>query len=231
MRPFRTGAWLVCAALALTAGCNRNKGEEATPSAEPQKIPDDQAGLVEERDDGKLEWVVQEDGAVRVKVTLNEGTTPALSGVLLVDGQSYQLTASGAALTTAIPKLGEGLTTITYSLKVGEATWDGSLHVPQGGTKELIAVPTVSVPEGTKGPHGGAVDVIGDQRVEIVVDEKTGEVRMYMLDDKLQPIPVGSASAVVGFQQAPDGKPQDPQAQDPKPQDPQAQDPKPQETK
>lgn len=212
--------------LALAPGCNRNKDQEANPTAEPQKIPDDQAGLVEERDDGKLEWVVQDDGAVRVKVTVNEGTTPALSGVLLVDAQSYQLSANGAALTTAIPKLGDGLTTITYSLKVGEATWDGSLHVPQGGTKELIATPAVSVPEGTKGPHGGAVDVIGDQRVEIVVDEKTGEVRVYMLDDKLQAIPVGSASAVVGFAQAPDAKPEDP-----KPQDPQAQDPKPQETK
>ena len=50
---------------------------------------------------------------------------------------------------------------------------------------------------------------------------------MYMLDEKLQPIPVGSASAVVGFVQAPDAKPGDAKPQDSA--EPQA--PKPQETK
>lgn len=203
MRPTkRNGAWLAIALLALAAnGCNRNKGDQAT--ADPQAM-DPSAALVEERDEGKLEWLVAPDGQVRVRVTVNDGSTPALTGSLLLDGQSYPMTADGTSLSASIPKLGADLTTIAYSLKVGEATWDGALHVPQGGTKELVAVPSVTIPEGAKGPHGGVLDVVGDQRVEMVVDPKTNEVRVYLLDDKLQPIPVGSASAVAGILQQPD---------------------------
>lgn len=185
---------------AIAVGCNKDKGEEA--SADPQAAEARGAALVEERDEGKLEWVVQPDGQVRVRVTPNEGGTPALSGALLVDGESYKLTAEGMSLSGAGPKLAAELTTISYSLKVGDATWDGALHVPPGGTKELVAVPSIEIPEGTKGPNGGVVDVIGEQRVEIVTDEKTGEVRVYFLDEKLQVVPVGEGtSATVAFQQ------------------------------
>ncbi len=203
MRTSSTGARLLCLALALAGaigvGCNRDKGEDA--SADPQAAGALGAALVEERDDGKLEWIVQPDGQVRVKVTVNEGGAPALTGALLVDGQSYNLTADGMSLSGAGPKLTAELTTITYSFKVGDATWEGALHVPPGGTKDLVEAPAVTVAEGTKGPNGGVVDVIGNQRVEIVTDEKSGEVRVYFLDENLKVIPVGDATAVVAFQQ------------------------------
>ena len=214
MRPTKSkGAWLAVAILAMAVnGCNRNKGDQAT--ADPQAM-DPSAALVEERDEGKLEWIVTADGQVRVKVTVNDGSAPALTGSLLLDGQSYPMTADGASLGASIPKLGADLTTIAYSLKVGEATWDGALHVPQGGTKELVAAPAVTIPEGAKGPHGGVLDVVGDQRVEMVVDPKTNEVRVYLLDDKLQPIPVGSASAVAGILQQQDAPAKEPQSPTP----------------
>jgi hypothetical protein len=193
----------LCLALAggaLATGCNRNKGEEA--SADPKAVEATGAAFIEERDEGKLEWIVTTDGQVSVKVTVNEGGAPALAGALLIDGQSCNLSASGATLTGTGPKLTADMTTITYSLKVGDATWDGSLQVPEGGTKELVAAPSVTVPEGTKGPNGGIVDVIGDQRVEIVTDEKSGEVRVYFLDENLKVIPVKEdTTAVVAFQQ------------------------------
>jgi hypothetical protein len=200
MRTFWTGTWLACLAVSLAMGCNRNKGEEAAAAAEADPHATE-AALVEERDEGKLEWIVQPEGQVSLKVTVNEGGAPAMSGALLIDGQSYPLTANGSTLTATGPKLSAELTTISYSLKVGEATWDGALHVPPGGTKDLLAFPSVSVPEGTKGPNGGVVDVVGEQRVEVVTDEKTGEVRVYFLDENLKVIPVGEASAVAAFAQ------------------------------
>ncbi|MEZ4298073.1 MAG: hypothetical protein R3B70_24185 [Polyangiaceae bacterium] len=199
MRTSWIGACVVGLALTLplAAGCNRNKGEDA--SAEPQAAGA-QAALVEERDEGKLEWVVEPDGAVRVKVTPNEGTVP-VTGALLIEGESFALSGEDGSLAATGPKLTAELTTITYSLKVGDSTWEGALHVPPGGTADLVAAPSVTVPEGTKGPNGGVVDVVGDQRVEMVVDEKTGEVRVYLLDENLQPIPVGDATAVAAFAQ------------------------------
>ncbi|MFO0588205.1 MAG: hypothetical protein U0441_11725 [Polyangiaceae bacterium] len=206
----RLSHWIsvACAVVAFVAigggGCNRNKGDQA--AADPAAMSAE-AALVEERDEGKLEWWVAANGDVRVKVTVNDGAPPALAGSLLLDGQAFPMKADGAALTTTIPKLTADLTTITYSLKVGDATWDGALQVPPGGTKELVAAPAVTIPEGAKGPHGGTLDVVGEQRVEMVVDPKTNEVRVYFLDDKLQPIPVGSASAVAGFLQNNDAPP------------------------
>lgn len=195
MRPTWIGAWLACALLAAATGCNRNTDATADPAVEAQ------SGLVEERDDGKLEWIITPEGQVRVLVTPNEGAASTLSGALMLEGQSYDLASKGTALEATIPKLAEDLTTIAYSIKVGEATWDGSIQVPPGGTKELVEVPSITVPEGTKGPNGGVVDVVGDQRVEIVTDEKTGEVRVYFLDENLKPIPVGDAKAVAAFAQ------------------------------
>jgi hypothetical protein len=206
MRTSWTGTKLVCFAAALAGavlvtGC-KGKGED--PSAEPQAAAaeDTGAALVEERDEGKLEWIVQPDGHVRVKVTPNEGGSPTVKGALLVSGESYNLKADGTTLSGEGPKLTAELTTIEYSLKVGDAEWKGTLNVPPGGTKDLVAAPTVSVPEGTKGPNGGVVDVIGEQRVEIVTDEKTGEVRVYFLDENLKVIPVkDDTTAVLAFEQ------------------------------
>lgn len=100
----RLSQWLsvACAVVALAGqGCNRNKGEQA--DADPSSMAAE-AALVEERDEGKLEWWVAPDGAVRVKVTVNDGAAPALTGSLLLDGQSFPMKADGAQLTATIAR-------------------------------------------------------------------------------------------------------------------------------
>lgn len=190
---------LTCLSVAFASGCKGKSDGAADPAASAEPAPMSASGLVEERDDGRLTWIVMSDGRVRAIAT-KEGAA-AWTGTLTVAGQAIPMTADGPTLSANIPKLTEDLTEIGYSIKTGEVAWEGTLHIPPGGTDELIKPTAVTIPEGTKGPHGGVLDVVGDQRVEIVTDEKTGEVRVYLLNEKLEPIPVGSGTAVLGVVQ------------------------------
>jgi hypothetical protein len=83
---------------------------------------------------------------------------------------------------------------VEYTVKVpigGTKTWKGVLHLPPGGTADLAAAPHKedTIKEGTKGPNGGIVDVVGGHRIEIVQDGKTGQVRVYFLNDKNEVMP------------------------------------------
>jgi hypothetical protein len=94
----------------------------------------------------------------------------------------------------------------------------GTLFLPRGGTSELVATakapPAVVVADGKRGPHGGPIQVVGNDRLEIVASQK-GEVRVYVLDDNLQPVVVGKrtiqlgvgggSAEVVGLSPAPSG--------------------------
>ena len=77
-------------------------------------------------------------------------------------------------------------------------TWAGALHVPAGGTKELVLTARTAATKdnykGQKGPNGGVVQRVGDDVVEIVGDKGTGQVRVYALDATLKPI-IGLGSA------------------------------------
>ncbi|RYE83099.1 MAG: hypothetical protein EOO75_19760 [Myxococcales bacterium] len=95
--------------------------------------------------------------------------------------------------TAAVPALSADLTELSYDITVGGKPVKGALHLPKGGTDELIASGksgSGKVPADTKGPNGGVVQVVGDDIVEIAAD-KSGETRVYVLDDKLKPVAVG----------------------------------------
>jgi hypothetical protein len=84
---------------------------------------------------------------------------------------------------------------VSYDVSVKDKPIKGALHLPPGGTRELVATAKVAaevkIPEGKKGPNGGVLQVAGDDLLEIAADPKTGETRVYVLDDDLKPIPVG----------------------------------------
>jgi serine/threonine protein kinase len=104
------------------------------------------------------------------------------------DAREVPLSASGSLLTGHIDPLAANLTEVGYALAVGETRVRGVLHVPRGGTAAIAATAARAasrVPEPKeRGPNGGVLQPLGDKLVEIVACRDSGDVRVYLLDDK-----------------------------------------------
>lgn len=192
------GPWAVAA-----SGCKG--GAEAGASADVA-IADD--ALVEEHDAGSVAWTVSADGSVKARVGDAEGKqikkdvsgtlawkSPAADAKAEVKSIALALDASTGLLVAAGPKLEADLTEVAYTLSVSGKPWSGTLHLPAGGTAELVASAKASAEasaalEGKLGPHGGTIQIIGDDRFEIVADG-AGEVRVYLLGPDLKAIAIG----------------------------------------
>jgi hypothetical protein len=85
----------------------------------------------------------------------------------------------------------------------GGAAMKGTLHLPRGGTSELAenARAAAKLRVAKTGPHGGKVQIVGDDRIEIVANPEGGEARVYVLGPDLKPVPLDGRRvtlAVVG---------------------------------
>jgi hypothetical protein len=121
----------------------------------------------------------------------------------------------------ALPSFTADLTAVTYALKQGADLFNGTFYVPAGGSSVLTDKPAEApAPAGTAaapatttvtaggaqaamapaalGPNGGVVQRIGDQRVELVSDQATGEVRAYLLDAANKVMPIGERKITLG---------------------------------
>jgi hypothetical protein len=189
-------AWILGAA--TICGCGKSTA-----------VLDESTALIEASNAGSIAWSVDPDGRVRAAVRAPDGkpVTENVGGtmewkagpsrttvVLSQDKQSGTLVAAG-------PKLDADLTQVDYTLGVRGTPVSGTMFLPRGGTSELVAsakaTPAVVIPEGKKGPHGGPVEVVGKDRLEIVASRK-GEVRVYVLDANLQPATVGTRTIQIG---------------------------------
>jgi hypothetical protein len=182
------------------AGCSKSTTAAAT---------DDSAALVDTFSVGSVAWSISPDGQARAWVKTPDGKQVTEN----VNGTTVWKTASGpktvvlnqdkqsGALSAAGPKLDSELTEVDYTVNVSEKPMNGTLFLPRGGTSELVATakapPAVVVADGKKGPHGGPIQVVGKDRLEIVASQK-GEVRVYVLDDNLQPVVVGKRTIQLG---------------------------------
>lgn len=193
---------------AAAAGCGNKSG--APEGAAP--ISADSA-VTEKNDTAEVTWSISPDGQVAAKVRNKDdlAITKGVSGALTVkppDGGAavtVPLTmGDGGYLTGQMPPLNADLTEVGYDLEVEGAKVQGVMHLPRGGTKELVesakeAAAAKKIAPDAKGPNGGVVQVVGDDIVEVVADKDSGAVRMYVLDDDLKVIPVGKRKGKLAF--------------------------------
>ncbi|MGK3997299.1 hypothetical protein [Sorangium sp. So ce1024] len=202
--------------IAAAAACGKGEEQqvEADVTAEVTATAESAIGegaYVEEHESGKAAFNVAADGSVKAAVTGPDGQPirEDIGGTLLwKDASGEEKTvpltfdAKTGLLVAAGPKLEADLTQIGYTLNVAGKPWSGTLHVPAGGTAELYAnakgAADLALPEGKLGPHGGRIEIVGDDRLELLVDEVTGEVRVYVLDVDLKPVDIGERKVTLG---------------------------------
>ncbi len=165
--------------------------------------------VVQELPFGTVAWTFEADGVVKADVRDKAGE-PVKEGFVgsleAPDGKPVELApVEGAALYgAALPSFTGDLTPISYVVQVGAEPVRGTLYVPAGGTRVMLAPPAApplkesAVMGDVKGPHGGIVQLVGPDRVELVSDQESGEVRAYVLDASLTPISVGERRLTLG---------------------------------
>jgi hypothetical protein len=202
------------------AGCSKKDGD-ATQSAEAQA-----SALVEVFETGSLAWTIDDAGKVRLDVRDKDGTSISKKAAADLEWQTEtgeQKTVKLAfddkanALAGTGPAAKGDITLLRYKVTGGAAPMTGTLHVPVGGTialaKDATEAEKVTAP--ATGPNGGVVQVVGDDRIEVVGDEDSDQVRVFVLGADGKAVPVGErkvtlavnadASEVVALTPSPDG--------------------------
>jgi hypothetical protein len=167
--------------------------------------------LVEKLDFAKLGWDIASDGKVKVMVEDAAGKPASKAAA----GSLVYTTAGGAMKTVPLtfdeklgalvadgPKLEADLNEVSYSLTVDGKPATGTLYLPSGGTAELASEAktqgdAIVTADAKSGPHGGIVQTVGADRLEIVSDGKE-EVRVYVLDAALKAVPVEKRTVKLG---------------------------------
>ncbi len=176
-----TGIALVL--LGCLLACSKKDVGEAAASAASL------GAVVESFEGGSIGWNIAGDGRIRAEVKDASGTpvTKDSSGTVewkteSGETKSAKLTydSDAKALVAAGPPPTQDITTLTYRIETKGAPLAGTLHVPVGGTAAL-ANETNNDTTDAKGPHGGVIQKVGDDRLEIVADDDSDEVRVYVI--------------------------------------------------
>jgi hypothetical protein len=208
--PHRSRALWALLLVAAAAGCKGEAEATSDVAANAEVAPEAALGadaFIEEHEGGAVAWKVDTDGSVKAAVSVEgKPVQKDVSGTLVwkagEETKTVPLTADAKTglLIAAGPKLEADITEISYTVNVNSKPFRGTLHVPAGGTAQLVAnakaSAEVKLPD--VGPNGGVVQVVGKDRVEVVADEVSGEVRVYVLDADFKAVAVGERSISLG---------------------------------
>ncbi|HRI66208.1 MAG TPA: hypothetical protein PK156_18300 [Polyangium sp.] len=212
---FRAGFVMLTLAAAIALPACSKKDEAAKPEITAESAAAEEA-ITEQHEPATVSWVVAPEGKLKARFKAADGAPLGTSVTGSVTVKPLQADAKPVTAklvydteagvhTAEFPALNADLTEVSYDVSVKGKPIKGAMHVPRGGTRELVATAKVSaevkLPEGKKGPNGGVIQVVGDDVIEVVADVKSGETRVYVLDDDFKPIPVGKRKvklAVVG---------------------------------
>jgi hypothetical protein len=174
-----------------------------TPKADVDKIDEGQV-LTQQVGDTNVSWLVKPNGDVFALVKDKGKDIPAdqLGGKLSLSalpdaGKPIERTLKNenGLLTTNVGPLAGTVNELKYDLDVQKKPVSGVIEVPKAGTDALIEDADIAAKAkfkpGTKGPHGGIVQVVDEHVVEIVGQKGGGDIRVYFLDDDLKPLKVG----------------------------------------
>ena len=190
-------------------------GDKLTGRITAENIEESEGAVPMKHDKAKVTWVVDKKGDIHALVKDDSGkVVEDVEGKILVkpliakgeaevdakaEAKVVPVKVENKLVTASAGELEAPLTEVKYNLKVDGKPLRGVVHVPLGGTAKLNASAKVAakakIEAGAKGPHGGTVQVVGDDIVEIVGD-KQGEMRVYLLDDDLKPIEIKAEKKV-----------------------------------
>lgn len=210
LKPLFHGLLATCFLVSATAGlAGCSKKDEASAVAEQGVTAEniaDSGAITEKHDAGETVWSVAPEGQVKLLVKGSDGKPidKNVTGTLMVkaagDKEAKPTTVNlepepkTGLLVATVPKLEADITEIKYELKADGKPMKGALHVPVGGTAEIVANAKVAaeakVDTSKKGPNGGVIQVVGDDTIEVVADKSSGKVRVYFLDADLKPVKV-----------------------------------------
>jgi hypothetical protein len=205
--------------LVLVSACSHKESPPPAPApaveSEAEATVDADLGaepLVEQHDDGSVAWRIDPDGQVRAAASASTGARikQDVGGTLVykLDGAEPRtvplvMDAKTGVLAAAGPRLEADLTEVDYTITVSGKPWSGVLHVPAGGTAALAASAKVTaeakLPDETVGPHGGTIQIVGDDRLEMVAEADSGRTRVFVLDADLQPVTIEARTLRMGF--------------------------------
>jgi len=218
---------VVCAvALALAGGCSKKNKDAENDDRQSNVEGAAGAAFVEQFERGSVAWNVKANGQVLARIEDDGGkdiSKDVKGSIAWTEGNdtrtaNLEWDNDVKALVAKGPPLEQDLTELRYTLISEGEPVAGALHVPANGTAELNADANVAAKvsvEGAVPPHGGVIQVVGDDRLEIVADDDSDEVRVYLLDASWQPVAIvdrkitiavgGPKPEVVVFTPAPGG--------------------------